>query len=76
MAYIDGVLDVQIAQILSQGIGRVHGIDSSKAMIEAAKEKCGGGAGSEKCSFEGMSLSPLFHQYVTNKDKRRTHTYP
>lgn len=56
MACIDGVLDVQIAHILAQGTGRVHGIDSSKAMIEAARGKCGSVTGSEKCTFEGMSL--------------------
>ncbi|KAM7224542.1 S-adenosyl-L-methionine-dependent methyltransferase [Rhypophila decipiens] len=45
----DGVLDLQIAHITSQGSGGLYGIDSSKAMIEAAKQKC---AGTERCSFQ------------------------
>ncbi|ROV91494.1 hypothetical protein VMCG_09459 [Cytospora schulzeri] len=32
----DGILDVDIAQVLAQGKGKLHGIDSSKAMIDAS----------------------------------------
>jgi hypothetical protein len=53
---IDGILNLQIAQTLSQGTGKIHGIDSSTAMISAAKQDAEK-AGVEKiCTFEGISL--------------------
>ncbi|OAA73854.1 methyltransferase [Cordyceps fumosorosea ARSEF 2679] len=36
----DGVLNLEFAKVLSQGKGSIHGIDSSAAMISAAKELC------------------------------------
>ncbi|RYP13825.1 hypothetical protein DL765_006697 [Monosporascus sp. GIB2] len=48
----DGVLNLQIHGILAQGNGRIHGIDSSPAMIEAAS-KAAESAGASKCTFEG-----------------------
>ncbi|KAJ4164315.1 hypothetical protein LMH87_005992 [Akanthomyces muscarius] len=36
----DGILNLEFAKVLSQGKGSIHGIDSSAAMIEAAKELC------------------------------------
>ena len=60
---IDGVLNTQIAETLKKGKGRIHGIDSSTAMINAARldaEK----AGVEKiCTFEGR-LSDNYAQNV------------
>ncbi|KAI1850911.1 hypothetical protein JX266_003576 [Neoarthrinium moseri] len=47
----DGVLDLQIAEILSQGSGRIYGTDSSPAMIKAA-EKTAQGLGVTQCTFE------------------------
>ena len=59
---IDGVLNIQIAETLAKGKGRIHGIDSSTAMINTAKldaEK----AGVEKlCTFEGR----LSNNYTQN----------
>lgn len=51
---VDAVLDIQIAQILAQGKGRLHGIDSSKAMIAAARKKAEeDDAARGRCTFEG-----------------------
>ncbi|RYP34177.1 hypothetical protein DL767_004404 [Monosporascus sp. MG133] len=52
----DGVLDLQIHEILAQGNGRIHGTDSSPAMIEAAS-KAAESAGASKCTFEGKYLN-------------------
>ncbi len=54
MIYVspDGILDLQIHDILAQGNGRIHGIDASPAMIEAAT-KAAKDAGASKCTFEG-----------------------
>ena len=51
---IDGVLNLQIAQILATGTGKIHGIDSSVAMIESAKKAASSdNAASKVCTFEG-----------------------
>ena len=47
-----GVIDVELAGILSQGSGSLHGVDSSTKMIEAARAAVGS---SENCTFEGKS---------------------
>ncbi|CAH0056702.1 unnamed protein product [Clonostachys solani] len=36
----DGILDVEFSKVLAQGTGSLYGIDSSEAMIKAAKELC------------------------------------
>jgi hypothetical protein len=55
--HLDGILDVEFAKVLSEGTGSLHGIDSSEAMIEAAKKLC---KDSDKCTFTGRtSLLPL-----------------
>ncbi|KAJ3473158.1 hypothetical protein NLG97_g10482 [Lecanicillium saksenae] len=36
----DGILNLEFAKALAQGKGTIHGIDSSAAMIDAAKELC------------------------------------
>lgn len=48
----DGVLDLQMASILARGSGRVHGIDSSPRMIQAA-EAAVQAAGTTRCTFQG-----------------------
>jgi hypothetical protein len=35
---LDGILNIEFAKTLSKGTGKVHGIDSSEAMINAAKK--------------------------------------
>ncbi|KAL7620183.1 hypothetical protein AAE478_009176 [Parahypoxylon ruwenzoriense] len=47
----DGVLDLQIHEILAQGSGSIHGTDASPAMIEAATQAAKS-AGASKCTFE------------------------
>jgi tRNA/tmRNA/rRNA uracil-C5-methylase (TrmA/RlmC/RlmD family) len=54
----DGVLDLQIGQVLSRGTGSLHGIDSSPAMIAAADKAAADAGLGSKCSFQGYS--PLF----------------
>lgn len=49
----DGILNADFAKVLAQGSGHVHGIDSSPAMIEAAKELC---KDSPNATFEGENL--------------------
>jgi hypothetical protein len=53
LPFPDGVLDVQIGHVLSQGNGRIHGTDNSPAMIAAAKEAADSAGLSNKCTFEG-----------------------
>ncbi|KAK0617966.1 S-adenosyl-L-methionine-dependent methyltransferase [Bombardia bombarda] len=62
----DGVLDVELAHILSQGKGRVHGVDSSGAMIEAAKKLSAANANKhmveDRCTFEVLDATDLIHK--------------
>ncbi|KAK4136672.1 S-adenosyl-L-methionine-dependent methyltransferase [Trichocladium antarcticum] len=53
----DGVLDVQIGQILSQGTGRLHGTDSSPAMIAAANAAAASAGLSNQCTFEVLDAT-------------------
>lgn len=50
---VDGVLNLDMAKIVSRGSGRVHGIDSSPAMITAAKAAVEAAGLADKCTFEG-----------------------
>lgn len=51
---LDGIIELEIAPILAQGAGRVHGIDSSSNMIEAAKKAVAVRQdAADKCTFEG-----------------------
>ena len=43
-------MDLELAKILAQGKGSVHGIDGSDAMIAAANELC---KEAPNCTFEG-----------------------
>ncbi|KAK7746101.1 hypothetical protein SLS62_009561 [Diatrype stigma] len=56
----DGVLDLQIHEVLAQGSGRIHGTDASPAMIEAAS-KAAKDAGASKCTFEVNDALDLAH---------------
>ncbi|KAI0881290.1 S-adenosyl-L-methionine-dependent methyltransferase [Annulohypoxylon maeteangense] len=47
----DGIVNIQMQEILAQGSGSIHGTDSSPAMIEAAKQQAIK-AGASKCTFE------------------------
>ncbi|KAM0807717.1 putative S-adenosyl-L-methionine-dependent methyltransferase [Seiridium cardinale] len=47
----DGILDFQMAEVLSKGNGKVHGTDSSPSMIEASK-KSATENGASQCTFE------------------------
>ena len=55
---LDGVLDLQIAQVLSKGKGSLHGVDSSHAMIAAA-DKAAKDAGLPNCVFEVLDAADL-----------------
>ncbi|KAK4100647.1 S-adenosyl-L-methionine-dependent methyltransferase [Parathielavia hyrcaniae] len=55
----DGVLNVEMARILSKGSGHVHGIDSSPAMITAARAAAESAGLSEKCTFEVLDATTL-----------------
>ncbi len=53
LTFPDGVLNVDFARILAQGTGRVHGIDSSAAMIAAAQASASSANLAHKATFEG-----------------------
>ncbi|KAK0657257.1 S-adenosyl-L-methionine-dependent methyltransferase [Cercophora newfieldiana] len=55
----DGVLDLQIGQVLSQGSGTLHGIDGSPAMIEASKKATAETGLQGKCTFEVLDATEL-----------------
>ncbi|KAK4129224.1 S-adenosyl-L-methionine-dependent methyltransferase [Parathielavia appendiculata] len=55
----DGVLNLQMARILSEGSGQLHGIDSSPAMIAAAKAAAASAGLSDKCTFEVLDATTL-----------------
>jgi hypothetical protein len=68
----DGVLNLEMAQILARGAGHVHGIDSSPAMIAAATAAAASANLTGQCTFEGRSSqifptqpNPLTHQRST-----------
>ncbi|KAL2063437.1 hypothetical protein VTL71DRAFT_5242 [Oculimacula yallundae] len=51
----DGVINLQLAQVLSKGRGSVRGIDASPAMIEAARASAAADAAASKtCTFGGI----------------------
>jgi len=59
-----GILDLHIAHVLAQGSGSLHGIDSSGAMINAARQRTThdatlqthAGSSSSKITFQGPSM--------------------
>ncbi|KAL8392632.1 hypothetical protein RB595_002721 [Gaeumannomyces hyphopodioides] len=54
----DGVLDLQIGEVLSKGSGSLHGIDSSLSMIEASKAAAAS-AGFKNLTFEVHDAADL-----------------
>lgn len=54
----DGVLDVQLAEVLARGSGHLHGIDSSPAMISAAAGRAERAGLSATATFEGSTPRP------------------
>ncbi|KAL2125262.1 hypothetical protein VTJ04DRAFT_1627 [Mycothermus thermophilus] len=58
----DGVLNVEMAKIFANGTGRVHGIDSSPAMIEAAKVAAKAAGVEQKATFEVINALSLPNQ--------------
>jgi len=52
----DGVLNLQIAETLKQGSGKIHGTDLSEAMIKTSKAKASDANLTDICTFEGMYL--------------------
>jgi ubiquinone/menaquinone biosynthesis C-methylase UbiE len=57
--FTDGILNLEFGKLVAQGNGAVHGIDSSAAMINAAKERC---KDVPVCTFEGTYLHFLSSQ--------------
>lgn len=74
-AYVDGIIPVQIAHTLSQGSGRIHGIDSSEDMIAAAKKAAiaGGEEISGVCTFQGI-YSHLYYYIHSAIDPSSSHS--
>ncbi|KAI1392966.1 S-adenosyl-L-methionine-dependent methyltransferase [Hypoxylon trugodes] len=59
----DGVVNIQMQEVLAQGSGSIHGTDSSPAMVDAAKAAAAK-AGASKCTFEvvdALELSKAKH---------------
>ncbi|KAI1774519.1 S-adenosyl-L-methionine-dependent methyltransferase [Hypoxylon cercidicola] len=54
----DGVVNIQMQEILAQGSGSIHGTDASPAMIEAANQAAKK-AGASKCTFEVVDALEL-----------------
>ncbi|KAI0837097.1 S-adenosyl-L-methionine-dependent methyltransferase [Hypoxylon sp. FL0890] len=54
----DGVVNIQMQEVLAQGSGSIHGTDASPAMIEAAI-KAASKAGASKCTFEVVDALEL-----------------
>ncbi|KAI1137279.1 S-adenosyl-L-methionine-dependent methyltransferase [Hypoxylon sp. FL0543] len=54
----DGVVNIQMQEVLAQGGGSIHGTDASPAMIEAAA-KAAAKAGASKCTFEVVDALEL-----------------
>lgn len=52
----DGVVNIQMQDVLAQGSGSIHGTDASPAMIEAANQAAKK-AGASKCTFEGRPFT-------------------
>ncbi|KAH8596585.1 S-adenosyl-L-methionine-dependent methyltransferase [Bisporella sp. PMI_857] len=58
----DGVLNLQIAEVLKTGSGRIHGTDSSEAMIAASQAKVPSNSSLSKiCTFEVVDATRLIH---------------
>ncbi|AEO70142.1 uncharacterized protein THITE_123024 [Thermothielavioides terrestris NRRL 8126] len=55
----DGVLNVEMARVVAQGSGRIHGIDSSPAMIAAAQKAAESAALADRCTFEVLDATAL-----------------
>lgn len=58
--YTDGILDVELAQVLAQGKGKLHGIDSSRTMIDASV-KAIQDIGVDNSTFFGRCAPPEIH---------------
>ncbi|KAI1414107.1 S-adenosyl-L-methionine-dependent methyltransferase [Hypoxylon sp. FL1857] len=54
----DGVVNIQMQEVLAQGSGSIHGTDASPAMIEAAT-RAASKAGASKCTFEVVDALEL-----------------
>ncbi|KUJ24112.1 S-adenosyl-L-methionine-dependent methyltransferase [Mollisia scopiformis] len=59
----DGVLNLQIAQTLAQGTGKIHGVDSSASMISTAQKAASADpAASKTCTFEVIDATALLSE--------------
>ncbi|KAK0118098.1 hypothetical protein ONS95_012403 [Cadophora gregata] len=56
----DGIINVQLAQTLAKGKGKIHGVDASPAMIASAQKAAAADpAASKTCSFEVIDATQL-----------------
>ncbi|CEJ88825.1 hypothetical protein VHEMI04853 [[Torrubiella] hemipterigena] len=62
--HLDGILNAEFAKVLANGTGSVHGIDSSPAMIDAARELC---KDSKNATFEVLDAGKIH----TNPDLQK-----
>ena len=63
---LDGVVNIQLQEILAQGSGSIHGTDASPAMIEAAIQAASK-VNASKCTFEGeFSLSNFYESMMSS----------
>ncbi|ATY64889.1 methyltransferase [Cordyceps militaris] len=53
----DGILNLEFSKVLSEGKGSIHGIDSSAAMIVAARDLC---KEHPNATFKGMATTPTW----------------
>ncbi|KAK0734910.1 S-adenosyl-L-methionine-dependent methyltransferase [Lasiosphaeria miniovina] len=55
----DGVLDIEFAEIVSQGQGHLHGVDSSPALVQAAQKATREKGVEGKATFEVLDANEL-----------------
>lgn len=54
---LDGIINLELADVLASGNGRIHGVDSSVSMIASANKAASANpAAAKTCTFEGEFL--------------------
>ncbi|KAG9245732.1 S-adenosyl-L-methionine-dependent methyltransferase [Calycina marina] len=57
----DGVINLQVGEVLKKGSGKIHGTDASEAMIRTSKDDAEKAGLSDICTFEVLDTKNLIH---------------